>query len=206
MAEINGRKVALILDYKRTRSGARFDWGGFYHGLDVQLAIYMLAVHHCGAGIADEVAGALYMPIETTPETATLAEFGGGEPRKFPYKAGGIINGAYWPHLDPNASGYSTLLQFLRQEEGQRSVRQVRHQQHSDAGAFQAAAGLGAEGVDPAGDGHRLRQDRSQAVSSRQRAGLRFCEYVGVCHFDWQINDYNFLRSVGKSDLMARVR
>jgi hypothetical protein len=28
---------------------------------------------------------------------------------------------------------------------------------------------------------------------------------MSVCHFDWQINDYNFLRSVGKSDLMARL-
>jgi hypothetical protein len=28
---------------------------------------------------------------------------------------------------------------------------------------------------------------------------------MAVCHFDWQINNYNFLRSVGKSDLIERL-
>ncbi|OHB66546.1 MAG: hypothetical protein A2Y76_05265 [Planctomycetes bacterium RBG_13_60_9] len=35
--------------------------------------------------------------------------------------------------------------------------------------------------------------------------GCMFCEYMGVCHFDWQINDYNFLRSAGKSDLIEKL-
>ncbi len=117
--QIDGRNVALILDYKRSRSGASFDWGGFYHGLDVQLAIYMLAVHHCGAGIADEVAGALCVPIETTPASATLAELADDEkPRKFPYKAGGVINGAYWQHLDPNAVKDSAFYNFFVKKDG----------------------------------------------------------------------------------------
>jgi len=31
------------------------------------------------------------------------------------------------------------------------------------------------------------------------------CDYSGVCHFDWQINEYRFLRSVRKNDLMAEL-
>ncbi len=203
VAEINGRKVALILDYKRTRYGATFDWGGLYHGLDVQLAIYMLAVQHTGAGLADEVAGAVYMPIETTPQSATLAELAEEEPRKFPYKARGIINGAYWRHLDANAAKDSAFYNFYvtqnQEPYGRYATSNVLRPAH-----FTRLLDWARENI------IRLAQD---IVSGRIEArpyhrgserGCTYCDYLGVCHFDWQINDYNFLGSAGKSDLIGR--
>lgn len=205
VAQINGKKVALILDYKRSRSGASFDWGGFYHGLDVQLAIYMLALHQCGAGIADEVAGALCVPIETTPESATLAELADEERfRKFPYKAGGVFNGAYWQHLDTNAAGSSAFYGFYVKKDGDP------YGKYETSNALKPGhfAGL----LDWAKD--NLVRLATDIVSGKIEArpyhrgnerGCAFCEYAGVCHFDWQINNYNFLRSVGKSDLIERL-
>jgi ATP-dependent helicase/nuclease subunit B len=206
VAQINGRNVAIILDYKRSRSGALFDWGGFYHGLDVQLALYMLAVHHCGAGITDEVAGAVCVPIETTPASATLAELADEEkPRKFPYKAGGIINGAYWQHLDPNAVKDSAFYNFY--------VTAKDQQPYGNYGRTNI--------LTPAHFARLLEWARdnivrlaTEIVSGRIEArpyhrgserGCTFCEYMGVCHFDWQINEYRFLPAVGKSDLIARL-
>jgi ATP-dependent helicase/nuclease subunit B len=203
VAEIDGRKVALVIDYKRTRSGASFDWSGFYHGLDLQLALYLLAVRHTGAGLADDVAGALYLPIETTPESATLADLGDEEPRKFRYKPSGIINSAYCPHLDAGAVGYSAYYNFYVKKDG------------DSCGMYRTSNALTrahfARVLDQARDTIvRLAMDIvSGRIEARpyhrgaQRA-CAFCEYLGVCHFDWQINDYNFLRSVGKSDLIER--
>ena len=203
LAEINGRKVALIYDYKRTRHGATFDWSGFYHGLDLQLAIYMLAIHHTGAGLADEIAGALYMPIETTPETATLAELAEEEPRKFPYKAKGIINGAYCRYLDANAVKDSAFYSFYVTKD------QEPYGRYTTSNALRPAHF--ARVLDWARDSViRLAMDiLSGRIESRpyHRGGERaclFCEYLAVCHFDWQINDYNFLPSAGKSDLIER--
>jgi ATP-dependent helicase/nuclease subunit B len=203
VAEIDGRKVALIIDYKRTRGGATFDWSGFYHGLDLQLALYLLAVQHAGAGLADDVAGALYVPIETTPASATLAELADEEPRKFPYKPSGIIDSAYWRYLDANASGYSDYYNFYVKKDG------------DPCGMYRTSNALTsthfARLLDWARD--NILRLVGDIVSGRievrpyHRGGQRacaFCEYMGVCHFDWQINDYNFLPSVGKGDLMAR--
>jgi ATP-dependent helicase/nuclease subunit B len=39
----------------------------------------------------------------------------------------------------------------------------------------------------------------------RSERGCTFCDYMAVCHFDWQINDYNFLPAVKKSDLIERL-
>jgi len=205
VAQINGRNVALIIDYKRSRYGASFDWGGFYHGLDVQLAMYMLAVHHCGAGLADEVAGALCVPIETTPASATLAELADEEkPRKFPYKAGGVINGAYWQHLDPNAVKDSAFYNFFVKKDG------------DPYGKYDSSNALTpvhfARLLDWARD--NIVRLATEIVSGRIEAkpyhcgterGCAFCDYMAVCHFDWQINEYNFLPSVKKSDLIARL-
>ena len=31
------------------------------------------------------------------------------------------------------------------------------------------------------------------------------CRYKSVCRFDWQINDYNYLKSVGKSKVLEQA-
>jgi ATP-dependent helicase/nuclease subunit B len=205
VAEIDGRKVALILDYKRSRSGASFDWGGFYHGLDVQLTLYMLAVRHGGASLADEVAGAVCLPIETAPESATLAELADeARSRKFPYKAEGIVNGAYCCHLDAQACGYSRYYNFYVKKDG------------DPCGMYKRTSVLTNEHFARMMDWARgsLLRLATEIVSGRIEAkpyhcgGQRpctWCDYMAVCHFDWQINDYNFLRSVGKSDLIERL-
>jgi len=203
VAEIGGKKVALVLDYKRTGWGASFNWGDFYHGLDVQLAIYMLAIRYAGGSVADDIAGALYMPIETPPETATLAELADEEPRKFPYKPRGILNGAYWSHVDPNASGYSRYYNFYVKKKdndpygmyGTSNLLKPGHFQHLLEWSKASLQRLAADILSGRIDARPYHRGAERACTH--------CEYTGVCHFDWQINEYRFLRSVGKSDLMA---
>ena len=47
VAESGKERAAIIFDYKR--SAKSFNWSEFYHGLDMQLPIYMLAVRNAAS-------------------------------------------------------------------------------------------------------------------------------------------------------------
>ncbi len=203
IAEIDGRKAALVLDYKRTQSGARFDWSDLCHGLDVQLAIYMLAVHDAGSAYADEIAGALYMPIETPPERATPGELD-ADSRKFRRKARGIINGAWCGHLDAKVGGYSDYYGFYVKKDGdpygQYSRSNALKPEHFTRLLEWSRKNIIRLGADIASG--RIECKPYHRGSER---GCTFCEFLPVCHFDWQINDYNFLQPISKDDLIAKL-
>ena len=38
-----------------------------------------------------------------------------------------------------------------------------------------------------------------------QNVPCRYCKYKSVCRFDWQINDYQFLEFLNKSQALARI-
>jgi ATP-dependent helicase/nuclease subunit B len=203
IAEVDGRRVALIFDYKRTPRGAQFDWSSLYHSLDVQLVVYMLAVRCAGAVCAGEVAGALYLPIETVPDRVTPADFA-GEARRFPRKARGIINGEFCGQLDGGACGYSEYYNFYVKKDGDAYGQYARSNalrpEHftrlldwARGSIIQLAAGM-ASGRIEAKPYHRGTE-----------RGCMFCEFMPLCRFDWQINDYNFLRPVSKDDLMKEL-
>jgi len=203
IAEVNGRRVALILDYKRTQSGARFDWSSLYHGLDVQLAVYMLAVQLAGSAYAEDIAGALYLPIEAAPQRATPAELD-RENRKFQRKARGIINGAYCMYLDTNAVGYSDYYGFYVKKGGDP------YGQYSRSNALRAdhfarlLTWSRNKLIHLAADIASGRIECKPYHRGSER-GCTFCEFMPVCRFDWQINDYNFLPPVNKDSLMERL-
>ena len=203
VAEVNGKKAALIFDYKRTQSGATFDWSDLYHGLDVQLAVYMLAVHDAGAAYADDIAGAVYLPIEAVPKRATPAEYD-ADSRKFQHKARGIINGAYWGHLDANASKNSAFYNFYvtkdQQPYGNYSRSNALRPEHltrlldwSRKNIIRLAADIASGRIE------------SRPYHRGNERGCLFCDFLPVCHFDWQINDYSFLQPVDKNSLIEQL-
>ncbi len=117
MADADGKKLALILDYKR-REGS-FDWSEFYHGLDMQLPIYMLAVQNARQSKVRSVVGAFYMPVEAQPTKTTLDEVEKMK-EKFARKARGIFNGEFFRHLDGAVdSGWSRFYSFRVASENQ---------------------------------------------------------------------------------------
>jgi len=203
IAEVNGKKAALILDYKRTPSGARFDWSSLYHGLDVQLAIYMLTVRHAGSAYADDVAGAVYLPIEATPQRATPSEFD-EETRKFQHKAKGIINGAYCAHLDAKASKNSAFYNFYVKTDGdpygQYSRSNALKPEHFTRLLEWSRKNIIRLGADIASGRIECRP-----YHRGNERGCQFCEFLPVCHFDWQINDYNLLAPANKDRLIERL-
>jgi ATP-dependent helicase/nuclease subunit B len=200
-AEVEGRKVALIFDYKRKDTS--FSWSGFYYGLDLQLPIYMLAIC-CSSGVKTKsVAGAFYMPIETEV-TATTPSKLPNTTDKFLHKTKGIFNGRFAQELDAQASGDSKFYNFYVTKDGEP------YGSYGNRGALkpgdfiktleyaeQKVVALGAEITSGRIDVSPYR------IGTNNPCG--YCKYKPVCRFDWQINDYNFLESLSKSQVLERA-
>ena len=200
-AEVEGQKVALVFDYKRRDMSP--SWWKFYYGLDLQLPIYMLATCFSSSAKAKSIAGAFYMPIESEIKVTTLSELPNMS-GKFVHKAKGIFNGLYAQKLDVNASGESKFYNFYVTKDGE------------PYGSY------GNRGAIKPGDFARLLEFAKRKVIaltmeiasgritvSPYRIGTivpcSYCKYKPVCRFDWQINDYNFIESLSKSEVLERA-
>ena len=66
--------MVIVVDYKTSRK--RLEWVQLYHGLDLQLPIYLLALQNAGSNgrIEEKSVGAFYLPIEVWPEGGDLDE------------------------------------------------------------------------------------------------------------------------------------
>jgi ATP-dependent helicase/nuclease subunit B len=197
LAEINGKKTAVVFDYKR--SDRSFRWPYFYNGLDMQLPIYLLAVKNSSSNKLDikNIAGAFYMPVETSSEQISLDKLDTHEP-KFDYKAKGIFNGQFAEDLENNISGRSRFYNFSIKKDG-------------GFGDYNRSGALTEEDFERV-----LEFTKEKIISltddmlsgkidiSPYRLGTdvacnKFCPYKPLCRFDWQINDYNYLESVTKN-------
>ena len=203
VADVEGRKAALVIDYKTSGAGARFSWPEFYWGLDIQLPIYLLALCDTGTAWADATAGAFCVPIEQSPSSTSLRKLDQGADRS-ERKAKGLFNGEYAGHLDPDAgSRWSRFYNFAVTKDGP-------YGHYASSGALKpnefAAVleharmkiiALAGEIVAGRIDVHPYRIGTKAACAN--------CDYKAVCRFDWQINDYNFLVSKGKLDIVGKA-
>jgi len=200
IAEIDGRRVALVFDYKRTKAGATFDWSQFYHGLNVQLPMYLLAL--AGERNIDRVAGAFCLPIEQTPDSASIETVAQKAERSI-RKARGLFDGDYADALDPEAGAHwSRLYNFcVTKDDGQygryATSGSLRPEDFERVLAFARDTIVSLAGGIVGGriDVHPYRLGTESACSS--------CDFKAVCRFDWQINDYRFLDAKGKLDVIG---
>jgi ATP-dependent helicase/nuclease subunit B len=199
-ADINGRSVTVIFDYKRRDKS--FNWSQFYHGLDMQLPIYMLAVRNAADTQAD-VVGAFYMPVEVAPKQTTLDELS-STAESFGYKAKGLFNGEFAPQLDGNASRNSSFYNFYVTRDGEP------YGSYDNRGALKP---LDFEKILKFTEKKTV-QLAEEIISGKidvnpYRLGTQspcsYCRYKPVCRFDWQINDYNFLQSVRKPAVLDEI-
>jgi ATP-dependent helicase/nuclease subunit B len=204
VAWIDGHSASLIFDYKRSEHRARFDWSQFYHGLDLQLPIYMLAARGSGGEIYKNVIGAFYMPIEVSPERTTLAELS-GKTEQFSRKAKGLFDGGFFQALDRTAeSGWSRFYNFYI------SSKESQYGNYAKSGAlrpgdFQAVLQFAERKVVELVQGILSGRIDVKPYRLRQKSPCSFCSYRSVCRFDWQINDYNLLEPVSKLQVLGKT-
>ncbi|MFH1370323.1 MAG: PD-(D/E)XK nuclease family protein [Planctomycetota bacterium] len=204
VATVGGKKIALVFDYKK-RSESSFSWAEFFYGLDIQLAIYMLAVRNAADvhKIANDVAGAFYLPIEASPKSVDIGKAVDNKP-EFAHKARGIFNGEYAGHLDTAASKDSRFYNFFVTKDGQPYGR------YTMLGAiypadFEAFLKFCSRKIAALAE---QTASGKIAVSPYRLGGgspCSHCDYKPVCRFDWQINDYNILTSVNKQQVLEQI-
>ncbi|MHC4346810.1 MAG: PD-(D/E)XK nuclease family protein, partial [Planctomycetota bacterium] len=199
VADVKGIETALVFDYKRRPRS--FSWSQLYHGLDMQLAIYMLAARNASAGY-ERVAGAFYMPVEVSPERGTLEEVS-SESQGLDYKAKGIFNGEFAALLDRQASKDSSFYNFYVTKDGRP------YGSYASRGALRPAdfekvlEFTSKKVIELAQD---ILSGRIDVNPYRLNTGsaCNYCKYKPVCRFDWQINDYNILQALSKTQVLQR--
>jgi hypothetical protein len=126
-----------------------------------------------------------------------------GEP-SFNYKAKGIFDGEFFQQLDGKASKDSRFYNFFVTKEGK------------PYGHYNK---LGALKPDDFEKVLRFTEEKiveliEEIISGRievrpYRLGTEspcgYCKYKPVCRIDWQINDYNFLESLAKSEVLEKA-
>ena len=219
IANVDGEKIAIVFDYKRREQS--FSWAKLYHGLDMQLPIYMLAVRNAkmadrGQGIGDRKKlspesyplnpiGAFYVPVEISVEKTTLDELS-KKVESFDYKARGLFDGQFARQLDgKTASRDSKFYNFYITKDG----APYGHYGRSSAlnpNDFEAVLRFTERKiVELAG---QILSGRIEVKPYRLsgKSPCSYCEYRPVCRFDWQINDYNFLELLGKPGVLEKMR
>jgi ATP-dependent helicase/nuclease subunit B len=202
VATVNGRKVALVFDYKK-RSESSFSWAEFFYGLDIQLAVYMLAVRNAAGKIVDDIAGAFYFPIEVSSKSKPLNEIA-ADRGGFAHKAKGIFNGEYASVLDAAAAKDSRFYNFYITTDGQP------YGKYNYLGAlrpadFEAFLNFSLQKITALAG--QIISGRIIATPYRLsgKSPCSNCEYKPVCRFDWQINDYNPLSPTGKQQVLSQI-
>jgi ATP-dependent helicase/nuclease subunit B len=200
-AEVEGENVAIVFDYKRGEKS--FSWDKLYHGLDTQLAVYMLAVS--GAEVEgkkiDRVAGAFYLPVEAKLGSATLSGFE-KEGEKFRYKAKGIFEGGLYESLDGEIdNGWDKFYNF-RVSKGE-PFTNFGISAALREGQLERVLELTKAKI--TGLSEKIFEGKIDITPYRikKNSPCAFCDYAAVCRFDWQINDYNILASIGKEAVLS---
>jgi len=201
IAEHEGKKLAVVFDYKRRETS--FNWSKYYYGLDMQLPIYILAVKNADKPKVKNVIGAFYMPVETAIGQAAIDELS-EKTEKFWYKAKGILNGEFWLHFDREASKDSRYYNYYVTKDV------VPYGNYGNRDALKPAD------FDRVLDfaGQRIVELAGKILSGEIEVGpyrlgtespCGYCKYKPVCRFDWQINEYNFLQSLNKLQVLDKV-
>jgi ATP-dependent helicase/nuclease subunit B len=198
LAEIDNTKLAIIFDYKRTPKS--FNWAKFYHGLDMQLPIYMLAVRSAN-DLGADIAGAFYMPIEVGPKKTTIDRL---SKEGFDHKAAGAFDGRFAFQLDETASKESAFYNFYVTKEGEP------YGNYTNRGALRPAD------FETTLDFAKRKTARlaeeilsGKIVVNPYRLGTQspcsYCDYKSLCRFDWQINSYNPLEPLTKVAVLEKA-
>ena len=200
VAELEGGKIAVVFDYKR--SDRSFRWSEYYHGLDMQLPIYILATRRAAGAETQNAVGAFYMPVEVSPTKGTLVQLS-EKTERFEYKAKGIFDGQFFRQLDKADS--NQFYNFFVTQKGD----QYGYDNISGAlkpNAFETLLRFTEKKIVELAQ--EILSGRIDVTPYRlnQKSPCGYCEYKSVCRFDWQINDYNVMESLDKLRVLEKMK
>ncbi len=204
VAECEGMRIGLVFDYKRRDQSV--SWPRLYYGLDMQLAVYMLALEGAiagGRGI-DAAAGAFFVPIEAPPPSESASGID-KQTGRFRHKSKGILDGRFAGLLVTGAErGWNRYYNFGVDKDGApynyfNISAALRSEQFAAVLSAARAKIVELAGRILSGD-IAIRPYRMAKVSP-----CGHCDYAALCRFDWQINDYNSLEPLDKTAVLERL-
>ena len=146
--------------------------------------------------------GPVAPPVEVAPETATLDQ-SAERTGKFNYKAKGIFNGQFFQQLDESNSNkfYNFFVTKKGDQYGRGNISGA-----LEPNDFEKVLGFAERRiVELAGEILSGKID-VRPYRLNQESQCSYCRFKSVCRFDWQINDYNFLESLTKSQVLETMR
>jgi ATP-dependent helicase/nuclease subunit B len=202
ITEIDGERVGIVFDYKRR--GQSFSWPRFFNGLDMQLPIYMLAVRDGEESTLAKTVGGFYMPIEVKSGDLKFGELQ-KQIKRFEHKAKGLFDGGFFDRLDSQAgTGDNKFYNFYVTRDGEP------YGNYGTRGAlrfgdFEKVLGFAEAKISELAE--RTVSGEIEVKPYRLGANIPcgYCKYKPLCRFDWQINDYNLLQSLSKSDFLEET-
>jgi ATP-dependent helicase/nuclease subunit B len=197
VAVVGDTAAAFVFDYKTSTRSIK--WGDIYHGLDLQLPVYLLALEGVRFdGIGKLVpSGAFLFPVHAPLENMTIEEAAEGETQRSSRKANGMFDGSFCQMLD--ASG--RLYNFYPKTDGD----QYGYYKRSGAlrpGDYQQLLSFVRSKLESLA--RQIVEGNIDSLPYRigHKSPCADCDFAPLCRFDWQINDYNFLAPVGKEELL----
>jgi ATP-dependent helicase/nuclease subunit B len=200
-ADVDGQWAAMVIDYKSGSTTRKMNWTKFFHGLDVQLAVYCLALRRqtIENRPVEAVAGAFYIPLEQSLETSFKKPDDDSGPT---VKARGIFSGQYAEALELNCEK-SKYYGFAWKE----------GEPYSDYGRkdalrpddFAATLRFAEEKIRTLGKQMASGDIRAFPYRLGTQSPCSTCDYKPVCKFDWQLNDYNVLTGPGKLEVLELI-
>ena len=203
-AEIDGQWTGIVFDYKTGSSTRKMNWAKFYHGLDLQLAMYLLALRHQAIENRpiEQVAGAFYLPVEESLKT-DLKKL--DDDTSAAVKARGLFNGQFAFELDVPKKVYSQFYNFCVDAEENQPYS---HYKTSDAVKPEKFAELlSFTEAKIRHLGRRIASGEIRAFPYRlgTQSPCSHCDYRPVCKFDWQLNHYNLLSCPKKPEVLELI-
>ena len=194
---------AIVFDFKTSQKNPDFCF--MYHGIDLQLASYLLAVEGQSANGSGplKVVGAFYIPINSPAKNVDYDSF---TDEKFGRKAKGLFDGDHALELDQNAAKDSRFYNFYFSTT------------NSDPyGHFYRSGALHPnEFKDLLTFAHKKITSLAKDIFSGSIASSPYrisdkspcsnCDFKSLCRFDWRINDYDHLTPISKESFLDSIR
>ena len=141
------------------------------------------------------------MPVEANPKKSALEELS-SKTESLDYKARGIFNGEFFKQLD--SSNSNKFYNFFVTKKGS----QYGYDNRSGAlrpDDFEKVLKFTERKILELGEKILSGKIDVKPYRLSQKSPCSYCKYKPVCRFDWQINDYDPLKSLGKLTVLDKM-
>lgn len=199
-----GVNYCMVVDYKTSQTA--INWSLFSAGLDLQLPIYLLAIRNQTVEKNKNLIplGAFYFQIQTLAKSSELNDIE-KKSGKIIRKPKGIFNGEYFDILDAKTeTGYSSFYSFQITQKGKQFGRYESSSLLTDE-HFSAVLSLAEDKLKELGG--RILAGEIDITPYRhvKNVACTYCPYKSLCRFDWQINDYEEIKKISKTEFLNEL-